>query len=302
MKRQVLYRDLQLRRKKTKRDIAAAYKPDSTNQNASQVRSDVYRVINLVASSLGYEVDWESLPEVRLSNESYSAYDEKKNEILISREKVGSGDSYSAEAGHFLRSYLNGRIGTERTMASRELLNHLKAEEFLDRAATIIAREKSKGTPLQRLFTDPHIDYSSDEGKKRILQGYDPLAARKELKEIHAGKRHPSQRSGIEEGIQQFRTHVSYSRADQYTANELIQIPNLYTLPDEEILSSFVRAKKGRLDTILGSIFIVLSIGIIFGKLVLTGAVTGSVNNSLNFWVIFLFILGLFMILKGIRR
>ena len=120
-----------------------------SQKEVDQVESDVYSVIQLVAESQGKKISKKDLPKVTVMGGDSSSYESKTNTIRIAKNNMGNGETYASEVGHFLRSYFTDKIGSE----TSQDIDELKVEEFFDRSAYTIAREKAQGTELEPLFS-----------------------------------------------------------------------------------------------------------------------------------------------------
>jgi len=188
---------------------------------------------------------------------------------------------------------LTNKTGTKQT----EDLKELRVEEFLDRAACIIAREKTKNTNLEYLFKKEPKNYSSAEGRKELAENI--RGARKDSRNLkeYFGRDDKFIDNQARKQILHFRTHTAYSYADQYSADELLKVKNLYSLPDQEIREKFMKKRHHGLEGRILGIFVVLaSFLFLFPKI--TGNVIGGTLLFSEFIGVVLFILGLFFLLK----
>lgn len=239
-----------------------------SNEDIARVKERVYAMIDLLKPS---EIDGKLMPEVSLTPESISSYDGERNIINIAVSGIDNGESYAAEVGHFLRAYGINRLGKKQEEDVREL----KVEEFVDRASSIIARKRAKGTNLEPLFSKPKKNYSTIESRKELADNIKEAKKDKDTYILGLGDRN----------VLHWRTHTSYSYADQYDAKDLETEP-LYEMTDNEIRKKFfhkIREKKKSLEGTVG-VFLGIGLAVFIVSLILVGfGLTGNlVENSVT--------------------
>src|SRR3989338_3853757 len=245
-----------------------------SRRELKKVKSDVYGIINLVADSYGIKVPKSKMPKVKIG-QAFTRYDPEENLIGIPNSKIDIGEGYAAEAGHFLRFYTQDKLYQKAT----ENLEEKKVDEFFDRAASIIAKEKAKGTKYEQLFANRDKDLSSGEGIKKFTKGLknkrreyneetQKLKSESEEVRMHNVSHKPPEwrlmpfsftPSFLKSELDRHKSYMGYVYADQYSAEELLAIPNLYSLPDDEVRKRFFKHhKKGNgLEKIIGTRLII---------------------------------------------
>jgi len=82
--------------------------------------------------------------------------------------------------------------------------------------------------------------------------------------------------------VTHFKTHVAYAFADQYSAEELLEIEDLYSLPDNEVRERFLHKKRSGLEEIVSAVFYI-SLPIFLIYFIFNLNITGfSIVNALN--------------------
>ncbi|MFA6022998.1 MAG: hypothetical protein WC781_02845 [Candidatus Pacearchaeota archaeon] len=270
------------------------YKGWISIEEVNKIKSDVYSILNLVANKYNYKISKEDLPQIEIIPGESSEYDRSRNIIGIAEGKIGVGESYSAEIGHFLRNYSMKRIHAQPI----ENLEELRVEEFFDRATTIIAKKLTKGTKQENLFKE-EIDYSSPEGRKRLSEiGENVRKMRREVKN-YSGMDRNSQKSHIENEAVQFKSHIAYTYADQHSADEFLSLDNFYSIPNRDIENKFFHRKRS-LEKLLGLFLII--IGSSFMTFSITGFSIFNQNYLNSSSGIFLIIIGIIILALYSRR
>lgn len=244
-----------------------------TEEEVEKIKSDVYGILKLVSKSVGVDIPEKDFPKVDIIGGDISMHS-RQSGITIAKDKIGNGASYAAEVGHFIRDYATGKLGQE----DPSDINESRAHEFFDRVTYRIARERAKGTELEHLFSMPEVDYSSPEGRKKLAEMN--VVHRRSIEQL---KSKPSNHYQYKETLEateseayQARAHITYTYADQYSANELLAVDGLYKLSDKEVERRFFHKRHRGLENTLKISTIIFSIvGIFF----LFPGITGNVVN-----------------------
>ncbi|MFA5992420.1 MAG: hypothetical protein WC796_01795 [Candidatus Pacearchaeota archaeon] len=219
-----------------------------SRRDLKKVKGDVYAIIRLVSDAYGIKIPKKDMPRVEVVNQGsiLTAYNPYKNLIRLGSNHVDDGGAYAAEAGHFLRYYAAGRIGKP-----NEGLEEKKVDEFFDMATQIVSLELVKQTPLIRLFKRKKTfgvgarDVADRIRKSR--QEYNQSVA--ENNETDQSRRliFPNEISLRKRMLDMDKTYVGYAYAQQYSPGELLEVKDLYSLPDEEVKKRFFKYhRKGR--------------------------------------------------------
>lgn len=223
-----------------------------SEKEAKRTEKDVYSIIRLVASTQGLEIPKKDMPKLIFQPGESSAYDRGSNNIYLAVKSIGKGETYAAEAGHFIRSYVTGKLLKSQRGAG---LDELKVEEFLDRASYRIAKEKVVGTEFEPLFKGREVDYSNKEGRKKLAKMIkDARAIYNEETKIGTDFSIGNAKSEVMHA----RTHTSYAFADQYSADELLAEKDLFSLSDKNLKRRFFHKKKSGIERKVSAVFLIL--------------------------------------------
>jgi len=275
-----------------------------SQKDYNKLKSEVYEIISLVSGTQDIKISRKDLPDITLGPGESSAWDGKRNQIRIGVEKIGDGESYAAEVGHFLRDYVTNQIGTpEKTSKTKKQeINDLRVHEFYDRAAVKIAKSQSEGTKLEPLFEDI-TDYSTSRGRLKLAELGKKARKEEEEAKRYEGSDSEFRRNNAENERMHFQTHAAYALADQYSAEELMNTANLYRLTNDEVKGKFLRRKRSGLETKISIISIFLGSLILISQSDITAAVIGtSINNNFSKIGLFLVLIGVIFFIKTKRN
>src|SRR3989344_2143794 len=247
-----------------------------SKKDVKRVTTDVNEVIKLLSQAYNTDIPEEKFPEVIIVPGESSSYDRTRNVMNIAKESIGNGESYAAEVGHFLRDFSTESI----YKPAPKNIDELKAHEFLDRTAYIVMKDKSRGTILETLFEKKSRDYSSKEGRNFLAAlGQRARKLFIEAKEVNSPDKDFIM-GGAENEKLHFKTHVASSFADQYSATELLDEKDIYSLPANEIKRKFFHKRK-KLENLVNAAFLfVLPFFIVY--LVVSAKLNGSVIGHNN--------------------
>lgn len=202
-----------------------------------QVRSDVQSIFRILASSQKVSLNPEDIPQVLVQLGINSQFNPQTYTVSIRPANIGDGDVYSHEASHGLRYLSRKKYDPPRAM-------DIRVQEFFGYVGVVLGRKLLPGSGFQHLYTN-------QKSLEEILKERRPEYLKKilGLRRTSIPTHHPSD---LYEEIKKtlrfmIKDYIAHYRAQQYafqlSANELLRVDGLYSMPDAEIQELFFRRR-----------------------------------------------------------